>query len=118
MAIVHSHTPSALPFFVSRTPLRPGYHMSAFLAKTARCEISKDFVDATDMLISNAVMGRSPAKAMHCACVTLMRGHGLVAVGRSLQEAVYRAICTYVNARVRTQAMALDDMPASAGPTW
>lgn len=108
VAIVHSHTPSVLPFCVSRTPLRPVYHMSAFLAKTSRFEIRADFGDATDMLISNVAMGKSLANAMGCACVTLIRGHGLVAVGGNLQEAVYRAIYTEVNARVQTQAMALE----------
>jgi hypothetical protein len=30
-AIVHSHSPAVIPFGVSRTPLKPLYHMSGFL---------------------------------------------------------------------------------------
>ena len=36
-AIVHSHSPSVIPFSVSRTKLQPIYHMSSFLGSTCRC---------------------------------------------------------------------------------
>jgi HCOMODA/2-hydroxy-3-carboxy-muconic semialdehyde decarboxylase len=108
MAVVHSHSPSVLPFGIAKTGLRPVYHMAGFLAKTSRFEIREDFGAGTDMLISNSAMGKSLAKALDCNCVTLMRGHGSVAVGISLQEAVYRAVYTEINARVQIQALALD----------
>ena len=31
MAVVHSHSPSVIPFGVTRTKLRPVYHMGSFL---------------------------------------------------------------------------------------
>lgn len=36
-----------------------------------------------------------------------MRGHGFTAVGRSLREAVYRAVMAVQNARVQRAAMAM-----------
>jgi len=39
-----------------------------------------------------------------------MRGHGNVAVGNSIQQAVFRAIYTESNARLQLQAMALGDI--------
>jgi len=35
----------------------------------------------------------------------LMRGHGFTCIGTTIEEAVYRAIFTCVNARVQTQAL-------------
>ena len=35
-AIVHSHSPSVIPFAATRTPLRPLYHMSGFLGERQR----------------------------------------------------------------------------------
>jgi len=107
-AVVHSHSPSVLPFGVSRTRLRPVYHMAGFLSQTSVFEVRDDFGPGTDMLVSNSRIGASLAKALGCSCVTLMRGHGSVAVGRSLHEAVYRAVYTEINARVQIQAQGLE----------
>jgi ribulose-5-phosphate 4-epimerase/fuculose-1-phosphate aldolase len=108
MAVVHSHSPSVLPFGIARSRLQPVNHMAGFLTKTSRYEIREDFGTGTDMLISNSAMGKSLAKALDCNCVTLMRGHGSVAVGESLQEAVYRAVYTEINAKVQIQSLALE----------
>jgi ribulose-5-phosphate 4-epimerase/fuculose-1-phosphate aldolase len=35
-AIVHSHSPSVIPFGVSTVPLRPLYHMAAFIGECPR----------------------------------------------------------------------------------
>ena len=40
-AIVHSHSPAVVPFAASSVPLRPVYHMSAFLAGGARVAIQR-----------------------------------------------------------------------------
>jgi HCOMODA/2-hydroxy-3-carboxy-muconic semialdehyde decarboxylase len=42
--------------------------------------------------------------------VALMRGHGSVTVGRSIQQAVFRAIYTESNARLQTQAAQFGDI--------
>jgi HCOMODA/2-hydroxy-3-carboxy-muconic semialdehyde decarboxylase len=108
MAIVHSHSVSVLPFGIARSKLRPVYHMAGFLINSSRFEIREEFGAGTDMLISNSAMGKSLAKALGCNCVALMRGHGSVAVGSNLQEAVYRAVYTEINARAQIQALTLE----------
>lgn len=107
MAVVHSHSPSVIPFGVAETKLRPVYHMASFLSQVSKFEIRKDFGPETDMLITNGEMGASLAKSLDCNCVALMRGHGSVAVGLTLQEAVFRAVYTEINARIQLQAETL-----------
>ena len=54
-AIVHSHSPSVIPFGVSRTRLQPIYHMSSFLgADVPVFEIREVAGPASDLLVRNA----------------------------------------------------------------
>ena len=110
VAVVHSHSPSVIPFAATRTPLRPIYHMSGFLgAGSALFEI-RDVAGDTDMLISNASLGVALAAALGSRSTVLMRGHGSTVVGASLEQAVYRAIYAEVNARLQTQARQLGEV--------
>jgi ribulose-5-phosphate 4-epimerase/fuculose-1-phosphate aldolase len=104
IAVVHSHSPNVIPFAATRSRLRPVFHMAGFLgAGSAHFDTRDDFGD-TDMLIRNPALGRSLAQSLgNCACV-LMRGHGSTVVGSSLEQVVYRAIYTEVNARLQWQA--------------
>jgi len=107
-AVVHNHSPSVIPFGVTGVPLRPLYHMSAFLWPGVPVfEIRNAGGPATDMLIRNAALGQALARSLGASPVVLMRGHGAVAVGGSLPEGVFRAVYTEVNARLQAQAMAL-----------
>jgi len=107
-AIVHNHSPSVIPFGVTGVPLRPLYHMSAFLWPGVPVfEIRNAGGPATDMLIRDAALGQALARTLGAAPVVLMRGHGAVAVGGGLPEVVFRAVYTEVNARLQAQAMAL-----------
>ena len=110
VAVVHSHSPSVLPFAVTQQRLRPVFHMSGFLGSgSAHFEI-REAGGNTDMLIRNAHLGQALARSLGgCSCV-LMRGHGSTVVGTSLQQAVYRAIYTEVNAKLQLQAHSLGDI--------
>ena len=111
MAVVHSHSPSAIPFGVTGARLRPICHMNGFLgAQTPVFDIRHTAGDHTDLLISTRALGQSLAAALGGHAVALMRGHGNVAVGNSIQQAVFRAIYTESNARLQLQAMALGDI--------
>ena len=80
-AIVHSHSPSVIPFAATRTPLRPLYHMSGFLgAGSALFEI-RDVAGNTDLLIRDPPLGRALAAALGAHAAVLMRGHGSTVVG-------------------------------------
>ncbi|HEY7744445.1 MAG TPA: class II aldolase/adducin family protein [Burkholderiales bacterium] len=108
VAVVHSHSPSVIPFGVTGTSLRPVFHMSGFLgAGTPNFEIRESGGPATDMLIRDRKLGAALAKSLGAASFALMRGHGSVAVGSALKQVVYRAIYAEVNARLQSEALRL-----------
>jgi HCOMODA/2-hydroxy-3-carboxy-muconic semialdehyde decarboxylase len=107
-AVVHSHSPAVIPFGVVGVPLRPIFHLGGFLgAGVPVFEIRDAGGPATDMLIRNPSLGAALAARLGSAPVALMRGHGDVVVGRSVREAVFRAVYTEVNARLASEALRL-----------
>ena len=107
-AVVHSHSPAVIPFGVISVKLRPVFHLSSFLAGGAPVfEIREAGGSATDMLIRTPELGAALASTLGDAPVALMRGHGDVVVASSLQEAVFRAIYTEINARLEAEALHL-----------
>jgi len=107
-AVVHNHSPSVIPFGVTTAPLRPLYHMSAFLGGGVPVfDIRKASAQPTDMLVRDAALGRALAQTLGARPVALMRGHGGVVVGTSLPVVVFRSVYTEMNARLQAQAMAL-----------
>ncbi len=107
MAVVHAHSPGVVPFSVSKTPLRPLFHNTAFLAAGVPVwDIAKDF-GVTNMLVADNAKGKSLAATLGDKSVVLMRGHGDVTVGPNVRIAVFRAYYTDVNARLQAQAIGL-----------
>ncbi|MGQ0654094.1 MAG: class II aldolase/adducin family protein [Betaproteobacteria bacterium] len=108
MAIVHSHSPSVIPFGVTKTRLRPIYHMGAFLWSGTPVFDIRKAREENDLLIRDPALGRALAGSLgRCNCV-LMRGHGMTVIGDSVVEAVFRAIYTEMNARLQIQASRLE----------
>jgi len=107
MAVVHSHSPSIIPFGLGNLRLRPVIHMAGFLpAEGVRTyEISEYVGNASDLLISTPELGVSLASALGDKPVILMRGHGSVVIGESVPEAVFRAIYAEVNAAIQRDAL-------------
>lgn len=108
-AVVHSHSPSVIPFGVVReTVLRPVYHMGGFLGAGAPVfEIRDTAGPATDMLIRDGRLGAALAERLGAASVVLMRGHGGTVVGATVRQAVFRAVYTEFNARLQGEALRL-----------
>ena len=107
MSVVHSHSPGVIPFTVTRVPLRAMFHNPSFLAAGVPVwDIRKDFGE-TNMLVSDAALGKSLAETLGDKSVVLMRGHGDVTVAPSVKMAVFRAYYTDVNAKLQSQAIAL-----------
>jgi len=115
MAVVHSHSPAVIPFGLVKTGMQAMFHSAAFLAAGVPVfDISEKF-GATDMLVSDPEKGVALASCLGDKHVSLMRGHGSVACGTSLQAAVFRAYYTEVSARVQHWTMALaGDGPIAA----
>jgi HCOMODA/2-hydroxy-3-carboxy-muconic semialdehyde decarboxylase len=112
-SVVHSHSPSVIPFGLVQEPMRAMFHNAAFLAAGVPVfDIAEKF-GATDMLVSDPARGVALAGILGAAPVVLMRAHGSVAVGPDLQTAVFRAVYTEVNARIQHHA-ALHGGPVAA----
>jgi len=106
-AVVHSHSPTVIPFSVTTVKLRPICHMSAFLKHDVPNFEIRECDGMTDLLIRNAKHGAGLARTLGLSDVALMRGHGNVCVGPNIMTAVYRAVYTEVNARLQAQAIAI-----------
>lgn len=106
-SVVHSHSPSVIPFGLVDTKIQAMFHNAAFLAVGVPVfDISKKY-GATDMLVSDGDKGKTFAECLSNKDVALMRAHGSVACGATLQLAVFRAVFTEVNSRVQHWTMDL-----------
>ena len=107
MAVVHSHSPSVIPFGLVGVPMQAMFHNAAFIAAGVPVFDIREKFGATDMLVGNGVKGVALAAVMGQHDIALMRAHGSVACGPTLQTAVFRAVYTEVNARVQHWTTAL-----------
>ena len=106
-SVAHSHSPSVIPFGLVDSKMQAMFHNAAFLAAGVPVfDISKKF-GATDMLVSDCPKGVAFAECLADKDIALMRAHGSVACGPTLQLAVFRAVYTEVNSRVQHWTMAL-----------
>ena len=116
MCVVHNHSPSVVPFSVTEVPMRPLYHMAAFIGEGVPNFEIRDVRKGTDLLIRDPVLGKALAAKLGAKPAALMRGHGSVVVGENLPRAVGRSVYLEISARMQMQAMAI------AGPggkiTW
>jgi ribulose-5-phosphate 4-epimerase/fuculose-1-phosphate aldolase len=110
-AVIHSHSPSVIPFGVTGARLRPICHMSGFLGATTPVYEIRHFAgEDSDLLVRNHALGKALAEVLGAHPVALMRGHGSVAVGSSIKQVVYRAIYTENNARLQAMSMPLGEV--------
>lgn len=111
-SVVHSHSPSVIPFGLVDTKIEAMFHNAAFLAAGVPVFDISEKYGATDMLVSDNDKGETFAECLADKDVALMRAHGSVACGATLQLAVFRAVFTEVNSRVQHWTMDL----ANGGP--
>lgn len=110
-AIVHSHSPALIPFGVTGARLRPVCHMSGFLgAAVPTFDIRSAMPEPSDLLVRSRELGEALAQTLGQAAVALMRGHGSVTVGASIQQVVFRSIYAESNAAIQAQAMRLGEV--------
>jgi HCOMODA/2-hydroxy-3-carboxy-muconic semialdehyde decarboxylase len=107
MAVVHSHSPSVIPFGLVGVPMQAMFHNAAFLAVGVPVFDIREGFGATDLLVSDGKKGVALTKVMGDKDLVLMRAHGSVACGPTLQTAVFRAVYAEVNCRIQHWTAAL-----------
>ena len=105
IAVVHTHAPSLIPFGVTKVPLRPMYHRSAFISFGIPVFEIRERAGMTDMLIRSQALGRALADVLGDHPAALMRGHGAAITGPSLPRVVGRTIFLALNATLQADAM-------------
>ena len=129
MAIVHNHSHSVVPFSCTGCPLRPIFHMAAFIGLGVPNWDIRESQQGSDMLVRNSVLGASLAAKLGQHPAALMRGHGSVVVGEKIQVAVGRTVYLDHNAKMQFQAMMMtgnsgdavvymDDAEVAANVAW
>ena len=99
-SVVHHHAYGVLPFTITDEPLRPVVHTASVIgAEIPVWDIRTRFGD-TDMLVRSIEQGRDLAATLADNTCALIRGHGAVVVGASIERAVLTAIYLQVNANV------------------
>jgi len=106
-AVVHSHSPTVIPFSVTQVPLRAVHNTASFLAAGVPVFEMRTVAGMTNNLVSDARRGKALADVLGDRPVALLRGHGNVVVGPDVRRTVSRAIYTEVNARMLLQAVTL-----------
>ena len=109
-AVVHNHSPSLIPFGITKTPLRPVMHMCASMGTDVPLWDSRTAFGDTNLLVTTLEMGRDLAGSLGARPVALMRGHGCVVAGSSLRDVVFNAIYLELNAKLQLEASALGDI--------
>ena len=104
--VLHSHSPAVLPYCFTDQPLRPVTHMGAFLGDAVPVyEIRDKRGDATDLFGGGHDVCADIAEALGDYPVVLMARHGVVNVGRSVREVVFRAYYTEQEAKAQTAGL-------------
>src|SRR4051812_43037851 len=107
IAVVHNHSPSVIPFGATGVPMRPIYHMAAFVGEGVPVFEIRDFEKGTDLLVKTPSLGNALAKVLGRKPAALMRGHGATVVGENLARAVGRSIYLEQSALLQMQALML-----------
>jgi ribulose-5-phosphate 4-epimerase/fuculose-1-phosphate aldolase len=107
MAVLHSHSPSLIPFCNSATRLRPMVGNAAFLGEGAPVFDIRTIDDEGDLNICTVAQAQGLAHALGSHSLVLLRGHGAVAAGASIRQVVRQAIIAETNAKQQIQATML-----------
>ncbi len=109
MAICHNHAHDLLPLAVTKTVMRPALHTAAVIGREVPVWDIRDQFGDTNMLVTSNEMGNSLAAAVGEGKAALMRGHGSVVVGATVQDTVFSAFYLRLNAEVVIKAMSMSE---------
>lgn len=105
--VIHSHSPTTIPFGVTGVPFKPIIHNAAFMYTGVPLYDSIEVPEATSPLVNSPETGKALAKKLGDHAVVLMRGHGDTVVGEDIRDTVSRAIYTERNAQLLLQALSM-----------
>ena len=114
-SVVHSHSPSIIPFGLVRVPMQAMFHNAAFIAAGVPVFDIREKFGATDMLVGNQQKGVELVSVLGMKHIVLMRAHGSVACGPTLERTVFRAVYTEINARIQHWTVALAASETKSG---
>jgi ribulose-5-phosphate 4-epimerase/fuculose-1-phosphate aldolase len=128
-AVVHSHSPTVVPFSVTEEPLRAISSVASFLACGCPVFEIRDVGLTKGLLVSTGKQGAALAKVLGDKPVALLRGHGNIVVASDIPRVVHRALYTEVNAQQLATALSfrrpikyieLDEVldPQRLGDSW
>jgi ribulose-5-phosphate 4-epimerase/fuculose-1-phosphate aldolase len=110
MSVMHNHSYEIIPFGVSKMPLRPIFHSAGRLGGTIPVwDIRKKFGDTNLLVVSNE-HGRDLVACLADNVVALMRGHGCVVTGPTVETTVLTSIYLRINARLQIDAMHMGEV--------
>lgn len=109
-SVVHNHAYDVIPFSVSKTPLRPVSHTCGRIGFPIPVWDIRDKFGDTRLLVENMEHGRDLVACLGKSTVALMRGHGCVVTGSSIEDAVMTSIYLRVNAQLQMNAMRLGEV--------
>jgi ribulose-5-phosphate 4-epimerase/fuculose-1-phosphate aldolase len=106
LSVIHNHAYEVIPFTIAQgVKLRPLLHTASGIgAEIPVWDIRHRFGD-TNMLVTTLPQGDDLAATLGANRVALMRGHGAVVAGESIQDAVHTAVFLKVNAQIQSEAM-------------
>lgn len=96
--VIHTHPPYATAFSAVDEPLRPVNHEGTLFTPTP-----PRFVQTSDLIVTPA-LGRAVAEAIQDRNALLLKNHGIVVVGSSVEEACVTAILLEKAARMQLLA--------------
>lgn len=109
--VLHSHSPAVLPYCFVDQPLRPVTHMGGFMGEAVPVyEIRDKMGDETDLFGGSPKVCADIAESLGDATVVLMARHGVVNVGNSVREVVFRAFYLEQEAKALTAGLRIGNI--------
>lgn len=109
LAICHNHAHELLPLAVTKTVMRPALHSASVIGHEVPVWDIRDRFGDTNMLVTTNEMGDSLASTVGKGKAALMRGHGSVIAGASVQDAVFTTFYLRLNAEILIKAMSIGE---------
>jgi ribulose-5-phosphate 4-epimerase/fuculose-1-phosphate aldolase len=109
-AVVHSHSHSVIPFGVGGERIRPMSSAYALIGAEVPIWDAREHFGDTDLLVSDAKMGRDLARVLGAGSCALMRGHGSVVAEASLRRTVYISIALQESAELQLKTARYDNV--------